>query len=593
VSVLATEDFAGSGALSGNWTNYGGVNWARSSGLGATSSDVQLGIAAYTGVSTPNDQYAKCTIHTPTTTSDEGAGPAVRVTDVNNLYFAQGNTVETRLYKRVGAVFTQLGSDAAAVADGDLLYIEAQGTSLVVKKNGTSIITATDSSLASGKGGLWGTRQVETVDDFEVGDFASGAVASSEKSSVALPGLDLGRPTSRLRSAVKETSQMGTLAALALSATVGIANLVGLSAPSGDAVHAPGLALGTPQARLRAVLATDQQGALGALGLSATLGAAELLALSEPSGTPTESPGLGLGTPKSRLRSTGATDQQGSLATVALSVTVGPADAQGATAAATSTESRGVTFPDLGIGTPRSRLKGTQATDQTGPLAALGVSVDTGSAQLAGDGALAALGLGSTVGPAALSGSGALGSLSLSGTVGEAGLAGSGALGALGLSATLGTLEPFSANAIQALSVSTTVGSAEISFTTTDVGGSNPGAGGGGSSGADHAGRKHVQTIHLVRRKKHEEPEPEPIEPAPIVAPPIPDLVIKPEAVAEIAQSLKTEPPSTWADDLAADAALRAELAADAAKLEALHAAQREEEEAIATLLMLLDEYDL
>lgn len=182
MAVLATDDFAGSGALSANWTNYSGSNsFVRDTGQGAPSHDAasaaDIATAAYTGVVTPNDQYAKVTIRSPAATSDDGSGPAVRVTDGDNLYFAQTNTVETKLYKKVGGGFTQLGSDAAACADGDVLYIEANGTNITVKKNGSTIIgPISDASLGSGKGGIWGSRQAQHVDDFEVGDFSAGSV---------------------------------------------------------------------------------------------------------------------------------------------------------------------------------------------------------------------------------------------------------------------------------------------------------------------------------------------------------------------------------------------------------------------------------
>lgn len=174
MTVLATDDFnRADGAIGANWSNLAdafviATNKARS-GSGTTDS---ITISTYTNATWPNNQYAQCVIGSPVAVSDEGVGPIIRCSDANNLYIAQGNTVETKLYKRVGGAFTQLGSDGAAVADGDTLYVEAQGTSILVKKNGSTIIgPVTDAALSAGNAGMWGTRQAMRADDFAGGDF--------------------------------------------------------------------------------------------------------------------------------------------------------------------------------------------------------------------------------------------------------------------------------------------------------------------------------------------------------------------------------------------------------------------------------------
>ena len=184
MSILATDDFAGTGALSGNWTVDQGSAARSANELLPTDTGSGQIIGRYTGVATPNDHYVKFTMGgVVDTNTDQGAGPAVRVQDASNLYFLQGNTVQTRIYKKVAGAFTQLGSDGPAVATGDVLYLEIQGTQLIAKKNGTTICgSPTDSALSTGRGGFWCAPITanDTLDTFELGDFASGDVLMAQ-----------------------------------------------------------------------------------------------------------------------------------------------------------------------------------------------------------------------------------------------------------------------------------------------------------------------------------------------------------------------------------------------------------------------------
>ena len=181
MTQLASDDFAGTGTLGANWT--AGIlstrTFSRSSDQ-AVSSANGITAARYDAVSAPNDQWAQVTIRSPVATSDEGAGPVIRISGATpTFYLAQGNTTETRLYRKTGSgTFTKLGADGPGVADGDVLYLEAQGTSLVVKLNGSTIITATDATLTAGQPGIWSTRTAEHLDDFAFGDFTGGGTVT-------------------------------------------------------------------------------------------------------------------------------------------------------------------------------------------------------------------------------------------------------------------------------------------------------------------------------------------------------------------------------------------------------------------------------
>lgn len=176
MSVLGTETFGGAGNLGGNWTNDSSEDgaWQQGSGVG-TPSALGYSLAFFTGAAAIGDQYAQIRVNTVFTTTDQGCGPAVRGNTgaAGDVYFAQTNTTETRLYKRVSTTFTLLGSAAPCVAN-DILYISAVGSSISVKINGTDVINVSDGSIATGRGAIWGVNG-GTIDDFEVGDFGSQA----------------------------------------------------------------------------------------------------------------------------------------------------------------------------------------------------------------------------------------------------------------------------------------------------------------------------------------------------------------------------------------------------------------------------------
>lgn len=190
MTILATDDFnRANGGLGANWTTGTGVQPPRivsNEALGNAAANVCD--ANYTGAlvgggAWPNDQYSQFTIGSVVdTTSDEGVGPACRMASgAQTQYFAQTNTVETKLYKVVAGTFTQLGVDGAACATGNVLRLECVGDQITVKKNGTTIIgPITDSAIASGNAGMWCTHAVGAIDSFEGGDFAAGATTLPE-----------------------------------------------------------------------------------------------------------------------------------------------------------------------------------------------------------------------------------------------------------------------------------------------------------------------------------------------------------------------------------------------------------------------------
>jgi hypothetical protein len=178
MGARVTDDF-NRASIGTNWTSVTGAtaSLAIASNQCESTHPSTPANMYYNADTPPADQYAKLTLKTVDTSSDEGFGPAVRIaTGAQTEYFMQATTSEIRMYKLVAGGFTQLGSDAAAGASNDILQLNAVGTSITGKKAGATIIgPVTDSGIASGRYGIWAWNSTAidiTADDWEGGDFS-------------------------------------------------------------------------------------------------------------------------------------------------------------------------------------------------------------------------------------------------------------------------------------------------------------------------------------------------------------------------------------------------------------------------------------
>jgi hypothetical protein len=95
-----------------------------------------------------NDHYAQVTI-TATTPVSQGVwcrGDATLQTG----YAVRNNGTNWALFSVVGGAFTSIGTFAAAAVAGDVVKIQAIGTSIKVFINGVERITATNSAVTTG-----------------------------------------------------------------------------------------------------------------------------------------------------------------------------------------------------------------------------------------------------------------------------------------------------------------------------------------------------------------------------------------------------------------------------------------------------------
>lgn len=200
--ALASDSMtrADSANLGANWTDDGkGAHWTISSNKAVPSAFNQDASAHYSAISWPNDHYSQAQITVSGTTgADAGNGVSVRQSGSGSLTLyvlsvdhAASNNVN--LWKNVSGAFTHLAATTQTWTDGDTWRLEAQGTTLTVKLNGSTLsaMTTTDSSITSGNAGIY-FSSVETsasLVNWEGGDFTGGGGAAPSRSRRLLVGV--------------------------------------------------------------------------------------------------------------------------------------------------------------------------------------------------------------------------------------------------------------------------------------------------------------------------------------------------------------------------------------------------------------------
>lgn len=117
------------------------------------------------------DQYAQTVISGATLSF---GGLTLRSNGSGTFYLFDMQATQLFFYYVNAGSFNILANTVFAVAASDLIYFEIQGTSLVGKINGTTRLTVTDASIASGKPGLRVFGNTLKLDDWAAGDFSAG-----------------------------------------------------------------------------------------------------------------------------------------------------------------------------------------------------------------------------------------------------------------------------------------------------------------------------------------------------------------------------------------------------------------------------------
>ncbi len=158
-ATLASDSFAaGAGPLSGSWTvDQATVDIVTGPFAEVTNSTASTHpYAVYSAASWPNDQWSMVTMKV--NGGSALIGPVVRGTTGNNCYYVVDDPRDNLLIvkKFVGGVVTNLSSVSHVLQTGDVVELDAQGTTLTVYLNNVLQMTVTDSSIASGSAGMLG-----------------------------------------------------------------------------------------------------------------------------------------------------------------------------------------------------------------------------------------------------------------------------------------------------------------------------------------------------------------------------------------------------------------------------------------------------
>lgn len=175
---------------SGKWTKLSGMadcvvvsNAIR--GTGADSVDVITSWSGSTG-----DQWSQATL--VTTNGDDG-GPTVR-SDATSTFYGVHSAGATGwgIYRVLTGGFTRIAGYSGSADNSDVAYLEIQSTTLIMKEGGsggTTVLTITDSNIASGKPGMWMFSTGSRYDLWSAGDFSGGGASPVALSTLTLMGV--------------------------------------------------------------------------------------------------------------------------------------------------------------------------------------------------------------------------------------------------------------------------------------------------------------------------------------------------------------------------------------------------------------------
>ena len=172
--MAVTDNFnRANGGLGANWTTDSGFaaltivsNTCKGGGGGVHN------VGFYTaGGTIAADQYAQIKVMN----TAGFIGPVLRGDGTNTFYVCYYNAGTATIYKWITGNPTQIGSGSTITpAVNDVIYFEVVGSALTFKVNGTTVATATDSSItAAGYTGISIYDTTGAVDDFEGGAVGS------------------------------------------------------------------------------------------------------------------------------------------------------------------------------------------------------------------------------------------------------------------------------------------------------------------------------------------------------------------------------------------------------------------------------------
>lgn len=178
--TFTAADSTGLEVYNTSWSEMGGANSFRINTNAVYPSGANDFGARWNADTFNDNQYAQLTI--VAISVGPMIGPAVRCSSSANSYYEfYSDSGSSQVAKMVAGTWTQLGSNGAAAAVGNVLRIEADGTTITPKVDGSTsgIGVQTDSALTSGYGGLGGYDAGTGMrgDNWEAGNLGGGSPA--------------------------------------------------------------------------------------------------------------------------------------------------------------------------------------------------------------------------------------------------------------------------------------------------------------------------------------------------------------------------------------------------------------------------------
>lgn len=187
MSILRTDTFsAGAGPLDSTWTQQHDTGTANYDGSGnAVAGTADVWVSAFDNSNVyPDDQYSKVTLagacfagfdFVGVTTRMSGTGTNSRQGYALVTDFTSGAGHTDLIRWTTPNVSTTIGSFAATFAVGDVLELRSVGSEHEAIKNGSSLGTITDATIASGSAGVIfgdnsGGGSTPLIEDWEGGD---------------------------------------------------------------------------------------------------------------------------------------------------------------------------------------------------------------------------------------------------------------------------------------------------------------------------------------------------------------------------------------------------------------------------------------
>ena len=126
-----------------------GQTWVPNAGTwGITSNTAYLQAGSGQNTTVVDSGVSDCTVGFTISTYAANLGFCLRSqNDSNHLLVTFGGGIALEVYTKIANSFTVIASNSTTVTSGDAVSVVLSGTSIVVKKNGTTVLSTTSSSF--------------------------------------------------------------------------------------------------------------------------------------------------------------------------------------------------------------------------------------------------------------------------------------------------------------------------------------------------------------------------------------------------------------------------------------------------------------